>query len=128
MTKDEALLFVIDVLENHVEDPRSENLIEKTIKLCKKALEQPAQEPVAWMFKSHEGETSDEWNEYYPSMNVTELYTHLHQVVPTSTWQGLTDDEIDSAWSGITKYGISGVDFTIRFARAIEQALRNKNG
>jgi hypothetical protein len=42
-------------------------------------------------------------------------------------WQVLTDDEIDSAWSGVTKYGISGVDFTVRFARAIEQALKDKN-
>jgi hypothetical protein len=44
MTKDEALLFVIDVLENHVEDPRSENLIEKTIKLCKEVLKKPMQD------------------------------------------------------------------------------------
>jgi hypothetical protein len=39
--KDEALRFAIEVFENHVEDPRSENLIEKTIKLLKEALEQP---------------------------------------------------------------------------------------
>ena len=39
LTKDSALWFVIDVLENYVEDPRSENLIEKSIKLCKEALE-----------------------------------------------------------------------------------------
>ena len=57
-----------------------------------------------------------------PNVTWQPLYTHSHQ------WQGLTDDEIDSAWSGITKYGISGVDFTIRFARAIEQALKEKNG
>jgi len=39
LTKDSALWFVIDVLENYVEDPRSENLIEKSIELCKEALE-----------------------------------------------------------------------------------------
>ena len=50
------------------------------------------------------------------------LYTH-----PAPSWHSLSDDEIDSAWSGVTKYGISGVDFTTRFARAIEQALKQKN-
>jgi hypothetical protein len=40
------------------------------------------------------------------------LYTHPHQ------WQGLTDDEISQLFVGHT---------AIDFARAIEQALKDKN-
>lgn len=61
------------------------------------------------------------------SSDVFEAINACKEALEQPAWQGLTDDEIDSAWSGITKYGISGVDFTVRFARAIEQALKEKN-
>ena len=81
--------------------------------LVDEALEQPAQEPVAWMLMGIEDQK--------PKLltlqiidNVegtwTPLYTHPHQ------WQGLTDDEIQE----LTHYDI-------KFARAIEQSLREKN-
>ena len=118
MTKDEAILFVIDVLENHVEDPRSENLIEKTIKLCKEALEQPAQEPVGYTTKfdletACQGNTLLWFANKNGKYNVA-LYTHPHQ------WQGLTDDEIETIIE--EKDGVFG-----SVIRAIEQALKEKN-
>jgi len=81
--------------------------------LVDEALEQPAQEPVAWMLMGIEDQK--------PKLltlqiidNVegtwTPLYTHPHQ------WQGLTDDEIQE----LTHYDI-------KFARAIEQSLKEKN-
>jgi hypothetical protein len=94
------------------------NILDKNYKeLCKEALEQPAQEPVAW--KDEEGIWEFEWESY--SENKKPLYTHPHQVVPTSTWQGLTDDEINSFYGKSTYEGLNG------FARAIEQALKEKN-
>ena len=42
-------------------------------------------------------------------------------------WIGLADYEMDKIWGAIVKHGISGLDFTIRYGRAIEQALKEKN-
>jgi hypothetical protein len=79
------------------------------------AQEQPAQEPVAWMndiaFSINKDElTADKFGDIVP------LYTHPHQ------WQGLTDDEIDKI---IEKHKLMWM--TTDFARAIEQALKDKN-
>jgi len=56
----------------------------------------------------------------FPSSNMPKdgdkLYTHPHQ------WQGLTDDEIRHCL-----YDLDTQDF-LQFARAIEEALRIKNG
>ena len=43
MTKDEALRLALEALENHIEDPRTSNLIEKLIAAIKEALAQPEQ-------------------------------------------------------------------------------------
>ena len=87
-------------------------------------IEQPAQEPVAWMYKK------DEKTFYYDYRDAslvlqygyieTPLYTHPHQ------WQGLTDDEILRLLKR-PEFHLEQIDL-IDFARAIEQALRNKNG
>ena len=88
--------------------------------LVDEALEQPAQEPVAWLYKreKYSGDwyvvTNYEKENDSGSQNIEAydipLYTHPHQ------WQGLTDDEIQE----LTHYDI-------KFARAIEQSLREKN-
>ena len=38
--KDEALKMVINLLDNEVDDPRCSDSIDKTIQVCKKALEE----------------------------------------------------------------------------------------
>jgi hypothetical protein len=56
----------------------------------------------------------------------TKLYTHPHQ------WQGLTDDEIEKideifVDTELLFSNFSGTDYIHGFARAIEQALKEKN-
>jgi hypothetical protein len=77
-------------------------------------LEQPAQEPVGAV---QEGIVN--WYRATPK-NGTLLYTHPYQ------WQGLTDDEINELhhkW--IMNSGNKDTQYD--FARAIEQALKEKN-
>ena len=103
------------------------DLCNEAVNACKEALEQLAQEPVGFVVGS----------ENYPCINVgyasitdstlevgTPLYTHPHQVVPTSTWQGLTDDEIEEIIGEPIDVMYSG-DY--ESYRAIEQALKEKN-
>ena len=79
--------------------------------------EQPTQEPVAQV---NEGMGGIEWF-VKPMPDDTLLYTHPKQ------WQGLSDEDIDEIWGDSSKQGISGVDWLVRFARAIEAKLREKN-
>jgi hypothetical protein len=97
----------------------------------------PAQEPVGYTTK-FDLETALEGNTLLWFVNKNgkyniPLYTHPHQVVPTSTWQGLTDDEIFKIVPTIEQikpqYGmmLSNEWNILDFARAIEQALKEKN-
>jgi hypothetical protein len=52
MTDRELINFLLDVLENHIEDPRSENLIEKSCKLLRNRLEQPEPEPAFYVIQA----------------------------------------------------------------------------
>jgi hypothetical protein len=82
----------------------------------KEALEQPAQEPVAWMRKIDNVIQRITLNKI--QINDIPLYTH-----PAQPWRGLTDDEIARLVliNEVDKSGDTG------FARLIEQALRDKN-
>ena len=61
MNKDEALKMAIEALDscdinigyNGDSQYYDEKLVEKAFTACKEALEQPAQEPVAWMYENH---------------------------------------------------------------------------
>lgn len=118
------------------------------IQACKEALEQPAQEPVAWMhYKTFDLIYHDVWeelldgkNDWYP------LYTHpappcqeceklkidLEGYIKANTelinkeWQGLSDEEAICIWDVIDANPCIG-DEIIIFVRAIEQALKEKN-
>jgi len=106
------------------------------IKEAKEALEQPAQEPYCWTVEQKNGlaqgsmcRTIEECksNPLFDAEidHIIPLYTHPHQVVPTSTWQGLTDDVIASIWMQEAA-PMNGQDFK-KVYRAIEQALKEKN-
>ena len=144
MTKDEALKMAIEALETaeiQSEYDGLSNLIFKAIQDCKEALEQPsvaelndeylrdtyvqglsqpAQEPVAWM--SGGGVLTKLKSEaqlwIIKGGTAIPLYTH-----PAPSWQELSDDEIDKLYAdwerGQTDYS--------NYARAIEQALKEKN-
>jgi hypothetical protein len=130
MTKDEALKMAIEVLDLNV-DCVSESKWKEAINACKEALEpepmtttdvitckmvgkccmtgealeQPAQEPVAWL------STNSKANE----------------VIKTHQWQELTDGEINKIYDQV-KWDITLQDIVIDFSRAIEQELKTKNG
>jgi hypothetical protein len=135
MSKDEALKMAIEALEQaekqlekywnedinrgyDIEDMNESPIIlcEDTINACKEALEQPAQEPVAWMSKMGSFTAIAETKKQLPKgTEPIPLYTHPHQ------WQGLTDDEID-------KIVVNSETLLAKdIARAIEQALKEKN-
>ena len=94
-------------------------------KLLKAALEQPEQEPVAWMYVNSDGEC--EQIEYgvcdFDDRSITLLYTHP----PRREWQGLTEDETMHLMN--ETYGNHWADeaHLQRFRRAVEAALKEKN-
>ncbi len=96
---------------------------EQIINACKEALEQPAQEPVAWMYQREDGAGVLNFERNFALMDKgykeTALYTHPHQ------WQGLKDDEIVQIAMG--KGYANRYELCISFSRAIEQALKEKN-
>jgi hypothetical protein len=95
----------------------------QAITALRAALEQPEQEPVAWMVYTQDGKSvcvtdnpADfiEWRSF-------PLYTHP----PRRTWRGLTEEEIDS----VMPYCHNEFDLAEfkDFARAIEAALKERN-
>ena len=95
------------------------------------ALEQPAQEPVAWMkpfemkfieeMKQRGAKEWATWLKAHCSLDDIALYTH-----PTPSWVGLSDDEISKVISD-EQIPVRTGKTANRFARAIEQALKEKN-
>ena len=103
MTKDEALKMAIEVMENYNDGWTPDEMI-SAINACKEALEQP---------------TVAELNDTY----LRDTYVEgLNQ----PTWQGLTDDEINELHHKWIMNN-NNKDTQYDFARAIEQALKEKN-
>jgi hypothetical protein len=122
MTKDEALKMAIEAISILKPDNWVDKVLQgKAYSACNEALEQPTQEPVAWMSEevlplNHiiKAVVRREPDEQY----TIPLYTH-----PPKEWQGLSDDEIDH----ISMHSIVGSFNTRLFARAIESKLKEKN-
>jgi len=140
MTKDEALKMAIEALDEY---PVSTGKLRVALEACKKALEQPdrptnavlvpadklkdmqrrlkaLEQPAQEPYKCHWVEKGKGHCERNNRMGLPDVYTHPHQ------WQGLTDDEINEIhhkW--IMNSGIKDTQYD--FARAIEQALKEKN-
>ena len=109
----EALKMAIEALAEFewIKDSK----YQKAIKACKEALEQPAQEPVAWMSKMGSFTAIAETKKQLPKgTEPIPLYTHPHQ------WQGLTDDEK-------TYYANYSYTSKVNLIDEIEQALKGKN-
>ncbi len=86
----------------------------------------PAQEPVACAVKFVGG-----YKENVP-VHTSELLTQISTDTPAQrTWVGLTDDEIEGAIDDGFAFGLDdgnvSNEYVIRYARAIEQALKEKN-
>jgi len=93
------------------------------------ALEQPEQEPVAWMSPASEsmiGKTDENGSAYHiittskkTANNSVPLYTHP----PRREWRGLTEEDI---WT-LAANCLDSVLGRLHFARAIEAALKERN-
>ena len=109
MTKDEALKMAIECLQFVEEyDNYGINVAKPVIQACKEALEQPAQEPI------------------HNCPNCNSLFTKEIHSIPAPSWQGLSDDEIFEIDKSIDPKISIGIGKTL-FARAIEQAIKEKN-
>ena len=126
MTKDEAFnrcwsKYYKEHSWNYMDEELSSDL---AYYFWKSALEQPTQEPVAWM-ETYKGEPNnleftkaklDGWSE---NKEIVPLYTHPKE------WQGLSDDEI---WNIANFLGKNKEwDYPVMFAKTIEKALKEKN-
>ena len=148
MDKDIALKKAIDALDfKGVRDSETYwKMMNEAIQACKEALEQPAsknirdgfnemledkvayykgkqpaQEPVAWMSEGGIFTRTKEHAEIWSNNGgkVTPVYTH-----PAPSWQGLSDNKIISLYAF---YGSDTEEAMLEFARAIENALKEKN-
>ena len=123
MTKDEAFnrcwsKYYKEHSWNYMDEELSSDL---AYYFWKSALEQPTQEPVAWM-ETYKGEPNnleftkaklDGWSE---NKEIVPLYTHPKE------WQGLSDDEI---WNIANFLGKNKEwDYPVMFAKTIEKALK----
>ena len=127
----EALKMAIEVMYRNSPNIGLTQELEEAINACKEALEQPAQEPVAWygkdiafpksnkIFVFNNKDDADAYG-MRKSVLISPLYTYPHQ------WQGLTDDEILDMYfqANISPQPAKDV---IDFIRAIEQSLKDKN-
>lgn len=134
---------VINACKEALEQPAQEPVMIEDCNAARQILEyknkQPAQEPVAWMksaidnardvckYLDHDmideakAHTKFFWNDLDKIKEFedgTKLYTHPAQP--------LSDDEICKIYEDI-RWDIRGTDIVIDFARAIEQALKEKN-
>jgi len=165
MTKDEALKMAIDALEQAEKqlkkywnadikrgydieemDDTPILLCKDTINACKEALEQPAQEPVAWMYENHNIKKYQEHRDaslvlqygyqeipLYPHSTLDSTPAHQDGTSPSEArdkeFVTLTDDEIHNVADTIDniEYACEYIN-VIDFACAIEQELKTKNG
>ena len=129
----EAMQLALEALELY-QSKSSVQMFDDTVKALRQALE-TEQEPVAWMYVNKDGEC--EQIEYGPVLDdpgVTPLYTapQKHDYVidcPKREWQELTDEEIQDLSYLSQKTDASNAAWFDRwgFARAIQQALKEKN-
>jgi hypothetical protein len=119
----EAMQMALEALELY-QSKSSVQMFDDAVKALRQALE-TEQEPVAWMY---------EWDSrkhltFTDQRFVEQAHPHFNKSTPLYTaplkkqWVGLTDEEHDSI-----KRNYHDMTWTLEmFARAIEQALKEKN-
>ena len=94
---------------------------ERAITAIKEALAQPEQEPVAYLSNKRQRLNIEIKPQTFVEIpTVTDWEMPLYMKPPQRTWVGLTDDEIVGCATGLIVGGME-------FAKAIEQALKEKN-
>jgi hypothetical protein len=127
----EAAQQALEALEESEQHYGSDSALRDAIQILRAALEQPEQEPVAWMFQHEEtGRMNYVSNDGYNAtgrfleMNpryalVCALYTHPHR----REWRGLTDTERAAVQHESFKRGLSPLEFM----ELHEAKLKEKN-
>jgi hypothetical protein len=130
LTREEAQQVLCAIQENwrtHEGD--------KAIETLRARLAEKEQEPVAWFTEdymedksatTYSKEMAERWKE--KGWPVTPLYTAPQRAsseAPQREWQGLTDEEIRSAWRNVISFYVG--DEVIALARAVEYELKEKN-
>jgi hypothetical protein len=139
MTK-EVLKLALEALEEakfkieHKQDIAKRDL---AITAIKEALAQPAQEPVAWGYRSHDGAIYDCISPEAHANAEGDYTVPLYTTPQQRPWVGLTDEEIKTILSqvycDINQMKLAPDDRPQKetvgflFARAIEQVLKEKN-
>ena len=118
-TLEQAARQALEALENRF-NPKEYGEMDNAITALSQALEQPKQEPVAWM--SQGGDVSRS-KRYFEEMGFTDLIP-LYTEPPKREWVGLTDEDmIADLWL----QSIAGLNTATKFARAIEAKLKELN-
>ena len=110
------MLNDIEYYQKRVEELESQKQEYDINEMIDKITPENLQEPVAWMYRGnlHEFDPSD-----WATEPVIPLYTHPAQP--------LSDDEIASVIKTTFPVNVSVTNVDLKFARAIEQALKEKN-
>jgi hypothetical protein len=90
---------------------------------CERENVKPEQEPVGYLCENAVGHKYFRWKKPPSTYKPIALYTA--HASPQRIWQGLTDEEILEEYR--QSYGDDGNLTDVYFARAIEQALKEKN-
>jgi len=70
-------------------------------------------------------EWTEGWYGYSPSKDA--VLKACKEALKQKEWQGLTDDEMTKIFEDIVAQWYGNNDFWFKFARAIQQALKEKN-
>ena len=143
MIKDEALRMALEALEADeldMVDDGSGNMVfrkEQAIAAIKKALSEPEQEPVAWMFQHDEtGRMNYVSNDgiHDPTMFLGmnpryALVCPLYTTPPQRTWVGLTRTQMQDVYFEVLKEYRGGpqMDGQRAFGEALQAKLKEKN-
>jgi hypothetical protein len=128
MTKDEVLKMAIEALEDYPYEHRTAKM-DDALQACKEALEQPSVAELNGEYLRDtyvEGLSQPAQEPIHNCPNCNSLFTKEIHSIPAPSWQGLSDDEVDAVWFEVVKENnFEGAGKY--FARAIEQALKEKN-
>ena len=119
MTDRELMQQALDALEEVQMAIYTTPWLNRRVEAIRARLAQPEPEPVAWRYGAMLYQDKLDALEFMRTSGDGYKLEPLYTAPPRKEWQGLTDEEIDEAHE--TTISFHG------FARAIEQALKEKN-
>ena len=114
-----------------MQNDRDDTAIQRAITALRAALEQPEQEPVAWMDPNRGEVCRAHWLESHaPERDVDRFSCPLYTHPPRREWRGLTDEQLLYVYNELPNWGMDMDSLSPKlkqFARAIEAALKERN-